>query len=165
MPRFDSRILKILKEQVVDYNNYKKYKLVGIGEQSVHGRVYINGAYAQDNHSFATWLRDYKKYHSVQVLGLENNKKLMSAFKKIKKFDFAKLQDICAFYSPNNNFSFDKHKDVVNVILYVVKGRKKVYLGNKIQYVNAGQWVYIPKGTYHKVYNKKDTWAVSFGFV
>jgi mannose-6-phosphate isomerase-like protein (cupin superfamily) len=46
----------------------------------------------------------------------------------------------------------------------VIKGKKRVYIKNKIHTLRAGQGVIIPKGNMHRVFNSKNTWALSVGF-
>jgi mannose-6-phosphate isomerase-like protein (cupin superfamily) len=51
----------------------------------------------------------------------------------------------------------------VPVYLYVLKGSKRVSIQNKTFIVKAGQGVLIPKGHKHRVFNYKNTWALSIG--
>lgn len=162
---FNSKILKLLKQELRSQANFEQFKTVAIGEHTVFGVTFDSGLHAKDAvNEYTEYLKKYKTYRSIQVLGLEHNKRLMNAFKYDKGMNYKKLLNVCLFYSPTKTYSFNKHWDDYKVVIYVVKGRKKVIVGTKVHYVKAGEFIRIPKRVYHQVFNDKDTWAVSFAY-
>ena len=107
--------------------------------------------------SFNEWVDKALSFSSIKVEGLEDNDKLKRALHN------RKIKDIHLFYSPRSDYSFGWHHDTVNVILYVLKGHKKIQIRNKTHFLKSGDFVFIPKGHKHIVYNFRNTWALSIG--
>lgn len=107
--------------------------------------------------SYSDWINSYKDFNGIKVEGLETTN-LPKHFKSIK------VKNIHLFLNQKSGFSFKWHSDDLNVFLYVVKGYKRVYIKNKMFKLQAGEGVYIPKHTLHKVFSDKNTWALSIGY-
>ncbi len=112
---------------------------------------------AKDKLTFKELLLSISKYAAVKVEGLETNKNLVRHFKQYK------IKDIHLFYSPRTDYSFGWHNDSVNVILLVIKGKKRIHIKNKTYVLSPGESILIPKRNMHKVFNYKNTWALSIG--
>jgi mannose-6-phosphate isomerase-like protein (cupin superfamily) len=146
-----SNLLALLKKQPLDYNNYARglTKVIGyLGH--LHTDCTVN-----DILTYPQWVYTISKYPVIKVEGLEQYPKLTKQFKG--------AHSIHLFVSQHRGLSFKWHKDDVDVLLYVVKGRKVVQLRNRRLILNAGQSVFIPKGHLHRVISKSDTWALSIG--
>jgi glyoxylate utilization-related uncharacterized protein len=61
------------------------------------------------------------------------------------------------FYNQYGGFSFTEHADDTNVLLYIVKGSKKIYIDKHPVLVKEEQAVFIPKGLKHKVDSLSNT--------
>jgi len=102
----------------------------------------------KDSITYSNWVAEYQQYPVVKVDGIENYLSIPSS-------------TIHLFVHNETNYSFDWHKDDVNVCLYVVKGKKTVHLESKVVELLEGDSLEIPKGHMHKVYSDKGTWALS----
>jgi mannose-6-phosphate isomerase-like protein (cupin superfamily) len=102
----------------------------------------------KDNLSYGEWVATYDTFPTVKVDGLENILPI-------------KADTVHLFVNNESNYSFDWHKDDVNVFLYVVKGKKTVYIESEVYEVTEGHGIDIPKGNLHKVYSETGTWALS----
>lgn len=147
-------LFKEIKDEIISFDRYTNRNLVGI--QRNHNRVI--SWYANDRLTYGEWVNNLPNLASVKVEGLENNKKLIDYFKSFK------VKDIHLFYNPRTSYSFNWHKDTVDVFLYVVRGSKIVKIKNKTYTLFPGNGVIIPKGHIHKVLSKRDTWALSIGY-
>lgn len=110
--------------------------------------------------TYKEWVETYVTYSGFRVSGLEQNKKLLG---KINKHFNIRAKDLHLFVNQTGGYSFDWHKDDVDVILMVAKGRKHVYTNRRSYCLTPGQFVFIPKGVAHKVYSAKNTVALSVG--
>ncbi len=102
----------------------------------------------KDSITYSNWVAEYQQYPVVKVDGIEN-------------YLTMPCSTIHLFLNNEANYSFDWHKDDVNVFLYVVKGKKQVYIEQDMIELSEGEGVHIPKGSMHKVYSDADTWALS----
>ncbi len=112
---------------------------------------------AKDKTTYKEYVSNLKTYSAIKVEGLEENKKLTNHFKKYK------IKDIHLFYSPKTSYSFGWHSDTVNVVLYVLAGKKRLHIRNKTYTLGPGEFAVIPKNNMHRVFNYKNTWALSIG--
>jgi len=113
--------------------------------------------YANQKLSYSQYVDSISKYSAIKVEGLEKNPHIKKYFSKHK------IKDIHLFYSPKTDYSFGWHHDTTNVMLYVIRGHKRVQIKNKTYVLKSGDSVAIPKGHKHRVFNQKDTWAISIG--
>jgi mannose-6-phosphate isomerase-like protein (cupin superfamily) len=150
MIRSNRRLLKILQKEVISYQRYESGELKVIG---LPGHVSTD-CVVKDKMSYAQWVNTYRMYATVKVEGLES---VASKYFKIR------TRNIHLFVNQESAYSFKWHKDDTNVVLYVIKGRKKLQIKNKTYWLDAGQLAYIPKGYLHRAYSHKDTWALSVG--
>jgi len=165
MNKFNYQVFKALKKEVFAEHNFYSYKTIAIGHHELFGRNLDSGLPAFNSlPSFQEYCYKIQSFRSIQVLGLENNKKLMQLFQKYKNLSYYKLIDVCLFYSPRKTYSFDRHWDDYHGLLYVVKGQKKIILGKKIKYVYPGEFIEIKKGIVHQIFNCKETWSISFAY-
>lgn len=146
------KILKLIRPLPVSFEAYITGQLKVIGLKHFESADCI----VKEQMSYSEWIKTSKQYKTVKVEGLEN--------KLINPITNLRIIDIHLFLNQKSTFSFKWHKDNVNVFLYVVKGFKKVYIKNCKYTVGAGQGVIIPKNSLHKVFSKKNTWALSIGF-
>ena len=103
---------------------------------------------AKDSLSYSEWIIMYESFPTVKVDGLEKILPIHS-------------DTVHLFINNKPTYSFDWHTDDVDVFLYVVKGKKTVYIETEVHEVIEGNGIKIPKGHLHKVYSEKDTWALS----
>ena len=151
MTPFNNRIFNLIKNEIVSYERYEAGHLLAMDRSGPKLMCWPCQKF-----SYAYWVNHINDFTSIKVSAAENIKPLYQAFKKFKI-----VGDIQIFYSAKRDYSFDAHKDVVNVYLYVVKGRKKVKVRDRIHILRPGQGIYIPKGHMHQVFNDANTWAVS----
>jgi mannose-6-phosphate isomerase-like protein (cupin superfamily) len=149
----NSKILKLVKDQHLDYSRYESGELKVIGHPDHRHSDYC----VNEFHSYIEWVKDYQKYPVIKVEGIENIKKIKDAFD-------LPVDNIHLFVSQNFGISFNWHRDDVNVFLYVLKGQKRLWVRDKQYIINARQGVLIPKGHLHRVRSKKGTVALSVGY-
>jgi mannose-6-phosphate isomerase-like protein (cupin superfamily) len=107
---------------------------------------------------YVTWVKEHKKYSTIKIEGIEDIDQIRSMFNRFT------IKNIHLFVSQRPGYSFNWHKDSVNVYLYVIKGRKTVLLKNSRVVLNPGQAMVIPRNHIHKVISKANTWALSIGY-
>jgi mannose-6-phosphate isomerase-like protein (cupin superfamily) len=150
-----NRILyKIVKDEIVSFDRYISGQLLALDRSVLSGFISWN---AKEKFSYTDWVQKINSFTVVKVEGLEDNKNICKYFRKFK------IKDIHLFNSIKTDYSFGWHHDTVNVYLYVLKGKKRVSIKNKTVVLNAGQGILIPKGNKHRVFNYKNTWALSIG--
>lgn len=147
-------IYSLVKDEILSFDKYVNDELKAIGFPEYP----FSDAVVSTQVSFAEWVSIQPTIPVVKVEGIEKIFKVRNHFKNLK------VADIHLFVSQKTRYSFKWHKDTVNVYLYVIKGKKRVYIKNKIHTLKAGQGVIIPKGHLHRVFNSKNTWALSVGF-
>ena len=135
-----SDIEEILKDAVVSYDHYETGNAKYIQEHK--------DSIVKDVMSYAQWVTMYHSMSVIKIDGLEQQLPINA-------------DTIHLFVNNEANYSFDWHKDEVDVFLYVVKGKKKVHTEHDIIELSKGEGVHIPKGSMHKVYSDADTWALS----
>jgi mannose-6-phosphate isomerase-like protein (cupin superfamily) len=59
--------------------------------------------------------------------------------------------------------SFPEHVDLDDVVLFCLRGTKHMTVEGSEVVINAGEELYIPKGTKHQALNKSDSIMLSFG--
>ena len=133
-------IQSILAEAITDYNVYESGDSKFIKDYKDYA--------VKDAVSYGQWVANYRSFPVVKINGLE----------KLLPID---SETIHLFVNNESNYSFDWHKDDVDVFLYVVKGKKTVYVEAEVYEVTEGNGIEIPKGHLHKVYSDADTWALS----
>lgn len=133
-------IKEILEEAVVNYEHYENGNTKYIKDHK--------DSIVKDTMSYAQWVTMHHMMPVVKIDGLESHLPIKS-------------DTIHLFLNNEADYSFDWHKDDVDVFLYVVKGKKKVHLEQDIIELSEGEGVHIPKGSMHKVYSDADTWALS----
>lgn len=144
-------LYRLVKDQVLSYDRYQS------GELKVIGLPGFPRTDCIVNHklSYAEWVNSYHNYPTAKVEGIES---MTNSFKKLSP------NDIHLFVSNKTSYSFKWHTDDVNVYLYVLRGSKRLQVKNKTIILTAGQGAFIPKGHLHRVFSKKNTWALSVGF-
>ena len=133
-------IHEILKDAVVSYDHYENGNTKYIQDHI--------DSIVKDVMSYAQWVTLYHSMPVVKIDGLEEQLPIKS-------------DTIHLFLNNDADYSFDWHKDDVDVFLYVVKGKKKVHIEQEVIEITEGKGVHIPKGSMHKVYSDADTWALS----
>ena len=144
-------LLRILQSEVVSYERYNAGELKVIG---FPGYVTAD-CVVKDKMSYIRWLTDMHQYKTIKVEGLEES---------VAKYFKIKSQDIHLFVNQKSAYSFNWHRDDLNVFLYVVKGYKRLQVRNKSYQLTAGQYAVIPKRHLHRAFSSKDTWALSVGY-
>jgi mannose-6-phosphate isomerase-like protein (cupin superfamily) len=145
--------MSMLRQEIISYDKYESGQLKVIGFESLlHTDCVVNTKF-----SYANWIVSHHKYPVIKVEGIET-------IKKIKRLVRFKIKNIHLFVSQKTSYSFNWHKDDVNVLLYVVRGYKKLQVKNKTYILTPGMSTLIPKRHLHRVFSKKDTWALSIGF-
>ena len=148
-------MIDVLTDEILSFSRYQNNQIVFIDKDGKDHRV-------KDHITFGDWAKTYKDIPHIKVEGLEDK----SFHSKILK-DFKlnhKVNSVHLFYNQYGGFSFPEHADDTNVLLYIVKGSKKVYVDNHPTLINEEQAVFIPKGLRHKVDSLPNTWALSIGF-
>jgi mannose-6-phosphate isomerase-like protein (cupin superfamily) len=130
----------ILTEAITDYNAYESGDVKFIKDYKDYA--------VKDAVSYGQWVANYRSFPVIKINGLENLLSIDS-------------ETVHLFVNNESNYSFDWHKDDVDVFLYVVKGKKKVHIEQDTVELSEGEGVHIPKGSMHKVYSDADTWALS----
>lgn len=145
---------KILEDVLFDFEAYQEGHIKIIGYQE-----YTNSdTTVKDVMSYKDWIETHKDYPVLKIEGLEKIDAIKEYFSTIG------IKNIHLFVSQQDGHSFDWHTDDVDVYLFVVKGEKTVYFEDKEVLLKANKGVIIDKGKSHKVYSKKDTWALSIGY-
>ena len=101
--------------------------------------------------SYSEWLATNTEYPVIKIEGIELDFKIP-------------CKNLHLFVHQQHGLSFNWHRDEVDVLLYVIKGSKTVYMQHRKILVHAGQHIKIPKGIRHRVISRKNTWAVSIGY-
>lgn len=150
---YKKKILNLFKNEIISFDNYLDSSLKVIGLPGYQHSDCI----VRDKYSYIDWVNCYKE---VPIIKVESIKKKFPLI----KYNHGKILNIHLFVSQVKSYSFDWHSDSVNVNLHVLKGKKKVYVKNKILILESGNSIFIPKGYKHKVLSDKDTWALSIGY-
>jgi mannose-6-phosphate isomerase-like protein (cupin superfamily) len=150
-----NRVLyKIVKDEIISFDRYNSGQLFALDRSTLPGFISWN---AKEKFTYSEWIKKLNSFTVIKVEGLEDNKNVVKHFKQFK------IKDMHLFNSVKTDYSFGWHHDKVSVYLYVLKGKKRVSIKNKTFIVKAGQGVVIPKGHCHRVFNYKNTWALSIG--
>ena len=148
------RLLKIVKDEIISFDRFSSGQLLALDRNVATGFMSWN---ANQKFTYTEWVESIKSFTVIKVEGLEDNKVLRNTFSQYN------IKDIHLFNSIKTDYSFGWHHDTTNVYLYVLKGKKRVSIRNKTVVVTAGEGIFIPKGHKHRVFNNKDTWALSIG--
>jgi mannose-6-phosphate isomerase-like protein (cupin superfamily) len=108
--------------------------------------------------TYSEWIATYQKYPTIKIEGIESIDEVRNCFKKVS------IKNIHLFVSQKYGYSFNWHRDDVNVMLCVLKGKKTVHIRDKVSKLHAGQHTIIPNGHLHRVSSIADTWALSIGY-
>lgn len=155
MKKTDKYILKNLKHLILSYEYYYRDKLLALDRR----KRFIGSTYVKQKYSYSNWIRNHKQFCAIIAEKLDDEPKYS------KMFGLQNVVNLHLFYSPKTNYSFNWHTDTENVFLYVLKGKKIVQIKNKKHILTQGMGVHIPKGHIHRVFNSKETWALSFGML
>jgi len=147
-----NQLYKSVKNELTSYNRYESGQLKLIGVDNYQHSDYV----VKNKLSFLEWIGQKDKMPIIKIEGIENIKKVKSHFTRCNNIHLFVHQKTC--------YSFNWHKDDVNVYLVVLKGKKIVYVKSKKIVLKSGQGVCIPKGHLHKVFSNKGTWALSVGY-
>lgn len=142
-----------VKDEILSFDHYVTGQTVII-DRTGHAMLSWR---ANEKLTYKEFINSIQKYAAIKIEGLEKDKRLIRYFKNYK------IKDIHLFYSPRTDYSFGWHNDSVNVVLFVLKGRKRIQIKNRTYLLTPGNCVFIPKGHKHRVFNCKDTWALSIG--
>jgi mannose-6-phosphate isomerase-like protein (cupin superfamily) len=145
-------LIPILKEQLLDYNNYEQGLLKVIGYPGYP----ISDCTVCNVMSYSEWINTYHTYPVIKVEGIESIQQIRQHYNN--------CTNIHLFVNQHFGFSFNWHKDDVNVRLSVLKGKKTVWIKEKKYILHTSQSVIITKGYLHRVCSQKDTWALSVGY-
>ena len=145
-----SKILSLLRSQLIDYQRYESGQLKVIGLTDLSN----SDCSVRDRFSYAEWIQQHDQFRVVKVEGIEQIDKVC------KQFDFD-IKNIHLFVNQKSGKSFNWHRDDVNVYLYVLRGQKTVYMKHQVTKISAGQGIRIPKGHLHRVVSRANTWALS----
>lgn len=148
-----SKLYRLLVNEVTSYDRYQSGELKVIGLPGFEHTDCI----VKEKLSYAEWIASCKKYAVTKVEGIEKTATIKKQFRLPTK-------DIHLFVANKTSYSFKWHTDNINVFLFVVKGKKRIQIKNKTHILRPGQGVIIPKGSLHKAFSQKSTWALSVGF-
>lgn len=148
------KLLRLVKDEIVSFTRYNEGQLIALDRNHKSKFRTWN---AKEKFSYIQWVDLVNSFTAVKVEGLEDNQFLMRCFKKLN------IKDIHLFHSFRTDYSFGWHHDTIDVYLYVLKGKKRINIKNKTLTLYSGQGIFIPKGYKHKVFNYKNTWALSLG--
>lgn len=141
-----------LKDQIESYSNYENNLIFYIDKDGRDHSV-------KENFSYDNWLRVWDEQLTIKVEGLENDGIIKSNFPHIKW-----IKNIHLFVKLRPGFSFDWHRDDINVYLHCVQGKKMVFVEDNKYTISTNEGVNIKKGELHKVRSNKNTWALSIGY-
>jgi len=148
-------MINALTDEILSLSRYTNNQIIYIDKE---GRDYK----VKDEITYGAWIKTYKDIPHIKVEGLED-KSFHSKILKDFKLEH-KVNNVHLFYNQYGGFSFAEHADDTNVLLYIVKGSKKVYIDEYPVLIKEEQAVFIPKGLKHKVNSLPNTWALSIGF-
>lgn len=150
----DKKIIPELKNEFYSFDKFLSGDIKIIGYNNfLHTDVKV-----KDVMNFSTWVKQKKLFPVLKIESMESHQSIL------KSFNFLKSDSIHVFLNQKSGYSFKWHSDDVHVILLVLEGCKKVFVKNKITILNQGDFIFIPRGSKHKVLSKKNTLALSFGF-
>jgi mannose-6-phosphate isomerase-like protein (cupin superfamily) len=112
----------------------------------------------QDFFTYGQWLEHYHNYPVIKVEGIEQLALVREQFKRVNP------KSIHLFVNQKFGYSFNWHRDNVNVLLYVLSGKKTLHLENRVFDIFPGQYAVIPRGQSHRVSSTANTWALSVGY-
>jgi mannose-6-phosphate isomerase-like protein (cupin superfamily) len=148
-------MIKVLNDEIVSFSRYENNQIIYIDNEGKDYKV-------KDEITYGNWIKTYKDIPHIKVEGLEDKK---FHLKILKDFNLDhKVNTVHLFYNQYGGFSFKEHTDNTNVLLYIVKGSKKVYSDNHPILVKEEQAILIPKNVKHRVDSAPETWALSIGF-
>lgn len=148
-------MIKVLNDEIVSFSRYENNQIIYIDKEGKDYKV-------KDEITYGNWIKTYKDIPHIKIEGLEDK---TFHLKILKDFNLDhKANSVHLFYNQYGGFSFPEHADDTNVLLYIVKGSKKVYIDKHPVLVKEEQAVFIPKGLKHKVDSSENTWALSIGF-
>ena len=81
----------------------------------------------------------------------------------LKKLFKVKKVDCHIYFGKKNSFSFNFHKDSMDVLLYCLDGKKDIKFKKRTITINSGSWLFIPRHTNHKAEYPSDSITLSFG--
>lgn len=148
-------MIDILNDEMVSFFRYENNQIIYIDKNGKDHKV-------KDKMTFGEWIKIHKEVSNIKIEGLED-KLFHSKILKDFKLDHS-VNSVHLFYNQHGGFSFPEHTDDTNVILYIVKGLKKVYVDGNPILIKEKQIISIPKGVKHKVDSSPDTWALSIGY-
>jgi mannose-6-phosphate isomerase-like protein (cupin superfamily) len=148
-------MINALTDEIMSFSRYENNQIIYIDKEGKDYKV-------KDKITYGSWIKTYKDIPHIKVEGLEDK---FFHLKILKDFNLDyKVNSVHLFYNQYGGFSFPEHSDDTNVLLYIVKGSKKVYVDNHPTLINEKQAFFIPKGVNHKVDSLPNTWALSIGF-
>jgi mannose-6-phosphate isomerase-like protein (cupin superfamily) len=148
-------MINALTDEILSLSRYTNNQIIYIDKE---GRDYK----VKDEITYGSWTKTYKDIPHIKVEGLEDKSFHLKVLKDFQLDN--KVNSVHLFYNQYGGFSFPEHADDTNVLLYIVKGSKKVYIDKHSVLVKEEQAVFIPKGLKHKVDSSPNTWALSIGF-
>lgn len=147
-------LLQLLRQQILDYDNYNQDLINIIGYPGYpHTDCKV-----KDIVSFSEWISSYQTYPVIKIEGIEKLDPVKRHFNNIS------VKNIHLFINQKFGYSFNWHRDNINVLLYVLSGKKTLYIRDKVFEIYPKQYAIIPKGHLHKVRSIDNTWALSVGF-
>jgi len=148
-------MINVLIDEILSFSRYENNQIIYIDKEGKDYKV-------KDEITYGNWIKTYKNIPHIKVEGLEDKE---FHLKILKHFQLDhKVNSVHLFYNQYGGFSFKEHSDNTNVLLYIVKGSKKVYSDNHPILVKEEQAISIPKGAKHRVDSAPDTWALSIGY-
>jgi len=148
-------MIDALTDEIMSFSRYENNQIIYIDKEGKDYKV-------KEEITYGTWIKTYKDISHIKVEGLEDKSFHLKILKDFKLNH--KVNSVHLFYNQYGGFSFPEHADDTNVLLYVVKGSKKVYVDNHPIMLKEEQMIFIPKGVKHKVDSSENTWALSIGF-
>lgn len=147
-------MINTLTDEILSLSRYTNNQIIYIDQEGKDYKV-------KDEITYGNWIKTYKNMPHIKVEGLEDK---FFHLKILKDFELDhKVNSVHLFYNQYGGFSFKEHTDNTNVLLYIVKGSKKVYSDNHPILVKKEQAILISKGMKHRVDSAPDTWALSIG--
>lgn len=132
----------------------------------VYEQGWVNVISAGQTHVVHT-VSDYAKLDGKPIK-VESMERYSSALWNIclglgKRYSHSGPVSCHLFISPEGSVSFPMHTDLEDVIIYMVSGSKCFEFDFGEMTLDAGDSIYIPKGTPHRAINIKDSLMLSFG--
>jgi len=155
-------MLQCIYQQLISYSNYESAKTHCIGNHTVYYRQFYGSVSANSIYSYSEYLRKIPSFNCIQVNNVESNPLIRRFI--LRKFNIKRMINCSIFSNFRTAYSLPLHKDNYNVLIYLIRGRKKIQIANKKFSLHTNQGMIIPKNFSHLVKNTKNSHSLSIAY-